>query len=57
MVLIDEKGEDFRDRICGTTAVVVIGDRTLEKRKRFNYIYDLAEHWIAHAGLPFVFVA
>jgi chorismate dehydratase len=54
---IDAKGEDFRDEIKGTTAGVVIGDRALQQRSRSPYIYDLAEYWIKHTGLPFVFAA
>jgi chorismate dehydratase len=55
--LIDAAGEDFRNKIEGTTAGVVIGDRALEQRRHSTYIYDLAEAWIAHTGLPFVFAA
>ena len=55
--LVDASGEDFRDKIGGTTAGVVIGDRALEQRSRSTYIYDLAEAWIDHTGLPFVFAA
>ena len=57
VVFIDASGEDFRERIKGTTAGVVIGDRALEQRQRSEYIYDLAEAWIDHTGLPFVFAA
>jgi chorismate dehydratase len=46
---------DFRNEIKGTTAGLVIGDRAFEQRLRSNYIYDLAEAWIAYTGLPFVF--
>lgn len=54
---IDAEGEDFRDKIHGTTAGVVIGDRALQQRKQSTYIYDLAEAWIQFTGLPFVFAA
>jgi chorismate dehydratase len=54
---IDAAGEDYRDRIKGTTAGVVIGDRALEQRLRSPFIYDLGEAWKAHTGLPFVFAA
>ncbi|OLY92646.1 chorismate dehydratase [Cnuella takakiae] len=54
---IDATGEDYREAIKGTTAGVVIGDRALEQRLRSTYIYDLAEAWIDHTGLPFVFAA
>ena len=54
---IDAKGEDFRGKITGTAAGVVIGDRALEQRAHSPYIYDLAEAWIDHTGLPFVFAA
>ena len=54
---LDATGEDFRDKIIGSTAGVVIGDRALEQRQRSPFIYDLAEAWIDHTGLPFVFAA
>ena len=55
--LIDATGEDFREEIKGTTAGVVIGDRALQQRLQSKYIYDLAETWKLHTGLPFVFAA
>jgi len=55
--IIDASGEDFRDKLTGTTAGVVIGDRALEQRRKSKYIYDLATAWIDHTGLPFVFAA
>jgi chorismate dehydratase len=54
---IDATGEDFRKRLTGTTAGVIIGDRALEQRSRSKYIYDLGEAWKSHTGLPFVFAA
>jgi chorismate dehydratase len=54
--LVDTK-DDYRSRIKGTTAGLVIGDRALEQRNRSPYIYDLGEAWKAHTGLPFVFAA
>jgi chorismate dehydratase len=54
---IDASGDDFRDKIMGTTAGVVIGDRALEQRNKSKYIYDLGEAWKNHTGLPFVFAA
>lgn len=50
-------GEDFITKISGTTAAVVIGDRALIQRSVSAYTYDLAEAWIRHTGLPFVFAA
>jgi len=47
----------YEQKINGTTAGVVIGDRALQLRSRHRYIYDLAEAWINFAGLPFVFAA
>lgn len=47
----------FENDISGTTAAVVIGDRTFHMHQRCQYAYDLAEAWIAHTGLPFVFAA
>ena len=49
--------EDYIDHIKGTTAGVIIGDRALQQRPNFNYIYDLAGAWKAWTGLPFVFAA
>jgi len=42
-------------QINGTSAGVIIGDRALLARFNFKYVYDLAEAWIEHTGLPFVF--
>lgn len=50
-------GIDFISEIKGTTAAVVIGDRAFKQRKVSPYIYDLAEAWKNHTGLPFVFAA
>jgi chorismate dehydratase len=55
--LVRASGEDYREKITGTTAGLVIGDRAFEQRLRSPYIYDLAEAWKAHTGLPFVFAA
>lgn len=56
-ILLPAKGEDFRKKILGTTAAVVIGDRALEERANSAYVYDLGAAWKAHTGLPFVFAA
>lgn len=56
-VFEDVKEEAFRDRISGTTAGVVIGDRAFEQRSRSTYSYDLGEAWKEFTGLPFVFAA
>lgn len=47
----------FQDKIKGTDAGLVIGDRALEQRRVSPYIYDLAEHWVRFTSLPFVFAA
>jgi chorismate dehydratase len=47
----------FQDEIKGTTAGLVIGDRSFEQRNLSPFIYDLGEAWQAHTGLPFVFAA
>ena len=36
---------------------LLIGDKALLNADRFNYVYDLAEEWIALKRLPFVFAA
>lgn len=55
--LIDASGEDYRQQLIGHTAGLVIGDRALQQRSKSAHVYDLAEAWIAHTGLPFVFAA
>ena len=50
-------GPDFFNRIQGSTAAVVIGDRALKLRAQTPYIYDLGEAWKQMTGLPFVFAA
>jgi chorismate dehydratase len=49
--------DDYRLRIRGNTAGLVIGDRALEQRSKSKYIYDLGTAWKNHTGLPFVFAA
>jgi chorismate dehydratase len=56
-VIVEDAGEDYRSRIAGTTAGVVIGDRALEQRNTSAFCYDLGAAWKAHTGLPFVFAA
>ncbi|GAO43706.1 hypothetical protein FPE01S_02_08120 [Flavihumibacter petaseus NBRC 106054] len=56
-VTLTDTRDDFRDRIKGTTAGVVIGDRALQQRQVSPYIYDLGEAWKDFTGLPFVFAA
>ncbi len=55
VMFIDATGEDYRGKINGSTAGVVIGDRALEQRLISPYIYDLGEAWMQYTGLPFVF--
>ncbi len=50
-------GDDYQDKIKGSTAGLVIGDRSFEQRKISRYVYDLGEAWKKHTGLPFVFAA
>ena len=54
---IKDGGKDFRERIGGATAGLVIGDRALEERQNAVFIYDLGEAWKDFTGLPFVFAA
>jgi chorismate dehydratase len=51
------ENETYLDFIEGTTAAVIIGDRALRARNRFEYIYDLGAYWRKLTGLPFVFAA
>lgn len=55
--LLDAHDETFLKEIKGTTAGLVIGDRALQLRPGFEYIYDLAGEWKAATGMPFVFAA
>ncbi len=48
---------NYEKKIEGTTAGVVIGDRTFNLHRKFNYCYDLSEEWMKWKGLPFVFAA
>ncbi|MEO7446186.1 MAG: menaquinone biosynthesis protein [Ferruginibacter sp.] len=45
----------YEQKIKGTTAGLVIGDRALSLRHRFSHIYDLAGGWKKLTGLPMVF--
>lgn len=45
----------FENKISGTTAGVIIGDRTFGLEGKYPYTYDLAEEWQKLTGLPFVF--
>jgi chorismate dehydratase len=47
--------EMYIGEIKGSTAGIIIGDRALEARSRFPYIYDLGIAWKAFTNLPFVF--
>lgn len=54
--LVKATGE-FADKINGTTAGIIIGDRAFKQRKKSSFIYDLAGEWQKFTGLPFVFAA
>lgn len=47
--------EGFEDEIKGKVAGVIIGDRTFNLSRTYQYKYDLAEEWYKFTGLPFVF--
>ncbi len=49
--------DGYIQNLKGTTAGVVIGDRTINIEEQFEYVYDLSTAWEAHTGLPFVFAA
>lgn len=49
--------EGYENTISGTTAGVIIGDRTFGIQNKFNYVYDLADAWKKWKDLPFVFAA
>ncbi len=49
--------EGYIGQIGGPRAGLVIGDRTIGLDRRYPFVYDLGEAWMAHTGLPFVFAA
>jgi len=49
--------DGFENRIKENEAAVIIGDKALAVEDNFPYVYDLAEEWIKHTNLPFVFAA
>jgi chorismate dehydratase len=57
VTFLPSSGDEFIDQIKGQRAGLIIGDRALLHAARFSFVYDLAEHWKIHSGLPFVFAA
>ena len=47
--------EDENATVDGTTARLLIGDRALHARGKYQFETDLAESWKKFTGLPFVF--
>jgi chorismate dehydratase len=47
--------DDFEQKINGTTAAVIIGDRTFDKVGVYKNTFDLSLEWKNFTGLPFVF--
>jgi chorismate dehydratase len=47
--------ETYISQIKGNVAGLVIGDRALKIRSKFNFIFDLGLGWKEMTGLPFVF--
>lgn len=47
----------YENNIGENEAALIIGDRALEVRDRFAYVYDLGLAWKEMTGLPFVFAA
>ena len=47
----------FENNISGSTAGVIIGDRTFNFEKEYVYQFDLSEEWQKLTTLPFVFAA
>lgn len=56
-VIWTDTTEGFENRIKKNEAAVIIGDKALQVEKNFPFVYDLAEEWIKHTNLPFVFAA
>ncbi len=47
----------YENQIGGDTGGLIIGDRAFEANQRFDYIYDLGDHWKQLTDMPFVFAA
>lgn len=45
----------YEEKIKGSAAGVIIGDRNFSITDNYNYKYDLSEQWKLFTGLPFVF--
>ena len=52
-----EAAPGFEEKIDGTTAALIIGDRALALRKKYKFVYDLGGAWKQMTKLPFVFAA
>ncbi len=52
---IDAADETYIQSIEGSTAGLIIGDRALMVRSKFQYNYDLGLGWKEMTGMPFVF--
>ncbi len=47
--------EGYEQKIKGVTAGLVIGDRALQLKNKFPFVYDLGMEWKKFTNLPFVF--
>ncbi len=52
---IVQSAPGFEEQIKGTTAALLIGDRALHLKSKFEFCYDLGDAWKQHTGRPFVF--
>ena len=55
--LLFEGGSGYEQKIGGTTAGLVIGDRALQLLGKYPFVYDLGQAWKEMTGRPFVFAA
>jgi chorismate dehydratase len=56
-VTFRQADEGYIDKISGSDAGVIIGDRALVHLHDFDYVYDLSAAWKDYTGLDFVFAA
>ena len=47
--------KNYQSEITANTAGVVIGNRALENKSKYKYVYDLAYEWYKFTGKQFVF--
>ena len=53
--VFEETSEGYENKIAGTTAAVIIGNRVFDFKDKFQYVFDLSYEWQKFTQMPFVF--